>query len=55
MVIVDGVYREEVEDVEDEDITTEGGGGGGGGGGIACGGAAMETIPVGETKAEETM
>lgn len=52
-MFVDGVYKEEVEDVEDEEITTEGGGGGGGGG-TACGGAAMDTIAAGETKPEET-
>lgn len=59
---MEGVYREDVDDVEDEEITTEWGGRGGGGGGrggggdgeIACGGAAMETTP-GETNEDETI
>lgn len=52
MQLVDGVYKEEVEEFEDEEITKEGRGGGGSGGGvggeweiIACGGKAIETTP----------
>lgn len=51
-MLVDGVYREDVEDdVEDEENTT--GGGGGGDREIACGGAAMETTWPGEITKEE--